>query len=162
MRTEDLRLHRRQAREFHRATGGFMGDSVCCSGVSVPQCHVLLELDESGPTSLVALARALYLDKSTISRTVDSLVSRGLVERAPDSEDRRYVVLELTTEGRATAEAVNKVSDENVRRLLSHIPEGRRADVLECFGLLVDALRAAHMEEGCECTESDERAGEST
>jgi DNA-binding MarR family transcriptional regulator len=155
MRTEDIRRHRKQAREFHRATGGFLGDSVCCGGVSVPQCHVLLELDESGSTSLVALAEALGLDKSTVSRTVESLVSRGLVDRTLDSEDRRYVVLDLTDAGRATAKTVNATADENVRKIFSHVPQGRRSEVVECFGLLVAAVRAADAEATCPDREDD-------
>ncbi len=160
MRTEDVRRHRKQAREFHRATGGFLGDSVCCGGVSVPQCHVLLELDESGSTNLVALAEALALDKSTVSRTVDSLVSRGLVDRAPDSEDRRYVALDLTDAGRATVATVNAIADANVRRIFSRIPASRRAEVIDCFALLLDAVRALDAEERCSGTERDRKTEE--
>jgi DNA-binding MarR family transcriptional regulator len=155
MRTEEVRLHRKQAREFHRATGGFLGDSICCGGVSVPQCHVLLELDETGPTSLIALAGALGLDKSTVSRTVDSLVSRGLVDRTLDSEDRRYVVLALTGEGTATATRVHAIADENVKEIFSRIPADRRADVMECFGLLLEAVREVDVEGTCNTTESE-------
>jgi len=152
MRTEDIRRHRREVREFHRATGGFLGDRVCCGGVSIPQCHVLLELDDSGPTSLVALAEALRLDKSTVSRTVETLVSHGLVDRISDTGDRRYVVLKLTDEGVTTVAVVHGISDENVRKIFSHIPKGRRTEVAECFGLLVAAVRAADEEDAVAAT----------
>lgn len=152
MRTEDIRRHRRQVREFHRSTGGFLGESVCCGGVSVPQGHVLLALDEIGTTCLVDLAEALGLDKSTVSRTVESLVNCGLVVRTPDPDDRRYVALDLTKQGRATVATVNDISDENVRKIFSLIPSDRRADVLECFGLLVDAVRACKRKFATECT----------
>jgi DNA-binding MarR family transcriptional regulator len=141
VRTEEIRRHRRQVREFHRATGGFMEDRMCCGGVSVPQCHVLLELDDSGPTSLVSLAEALRLDKSTVSRTIDTLVSRGLVDRISNSGDRRYVVLDLTDAGATTVAIIHGMSDEGVRKIFSHIPADRRVEVAECFGLLVDAVR---------------------
>ncbi len=156
MRAEDIRRHRRQAREFHRATGGFLGDSVCCGGISVPQCHVLLALDEAGGNSLVGLAEALGLDKSTVSRTVEGLVGRGLVARSEDTDDRRYVVLDLTNQGKETVAVVNGIADGNVEKIFSLIPSDRRADVLECFGLLVEAVRACGGEDGPECAAARE------
>jgi DNA-binding MarR family transcriptional regulator len=148
MKTRDIRRHRKQVREFQRITGALQGDRMCCAGVSVPQCHVLLELDESGRTSLIGVAETLGLDTSTVSRTVDGLVKLGLVDRTPDPDDRRYVVLDLTEAGRKTVAVIHEVNDDGVRRVFELIPHERRADVVECFGLLVNA--AASLEKGRE------------
>lgn len=40
-----------------------------------------------------------HISRPAISRSVDSLVGKGLVTRLPDPADRRHVVLELTAEG---------------------------------------------------------------
>ena len=99
MKKDDVRHHRRQMRELHRITGALLGDRACCCGLSLPQCHVLLELEARGTTSLVDLAERLELDKSTVSRTVEGLVELGIVVRTTNAEDRRYVALDLTTLG---------------------------------------------------------------
>ncbi|MCL9759793.1 MarR family transcriptional regulator [Frankia sp. AiPa1] len=52
-----------------------------------------------GPMRLGALATAVQSDPSTVSRQVAGLVRDGYVERRPDPDDRRAVVLAVTEAG---------------------------------------------------------------
>ena len=52
-----------------------------CCGVSMAQCHTMLELMSNDGISIIDLAKMLELDKSTLSRTVDGLVNAGLIKR---------------------------------------------------------------------------------
>ena len=63
-------------------------DTVCC-GVSLAQCHALMELGLGGAMTIADLAEIIKLDKSTLSRTIDSMVQTGLVDRTIDPKDRR-------------------------------------------------------------------------
>ena len=51
-------------------------DRICCHDVSVTQCYALETMVEHGPLRLSALADRLFLDKSTTSRVVSTLVRR--------------------------------------------------------------------------------------
>src|SRR4029450_8752881 len=64
-------------------------DRICCHDVSVTQCYALETLVQQGPMRLSALAERLFLDKSTTSRVVSTLVRKGYVEQGPDARDRR-------------------------------------------------------------------------
>lgn len=76
-------------------------DQVSCFGVSVTQCYALEALTVDGPLRAQALAGRLFLNKSTVSRVVDALQRKGLVERLPDPDDQRAWLLHVTAEGRA-------------------------------------------------------------
>lgn len=52
------------------------------------------------PLRLFELGRGVLLSQPALSRLVDRLVERGLIERSPDPEDGRGVRLGLTSEGR--------------------------------------------------------------
>ncbi|HET6450736.1 MAG TPA: MarR family transcriptional regulator [Spirochaetia bacterium] len=67
-----------------------------CCGVTFAQCHLLLEVERRGRTSVTELATALELDKSTLSRTVDAGVKAGLIDRSVDPSSRRQQVICLT------------------------------------------------------------------
>lgn len=54
------------------------------------------------------LIRELGVSKQAASQLIDTLVLRGYLERRPDSEDRRKIVIELTERGEAAAGAVQK------------------------------------------------------
>src|SRR5262245_8484625 len=51
-------------------------------------------------TSMTALSRAIWSDKSTITHLVDRMEEAGLVQRKAHRQDRRVKTLLLTTKGR--------------------------------------------------------------
>ncbi len=54
------------------------------------------------------LADAFAMDKGGVSRQVQSLVDLGLVERRPDEEDRRAILLDATDDGRERLASMNR------------------------------------------------------
>jgi DNA-binding MarR family transcriptional regulator len=95
---------------------------------------------ELGTATTKMLAQRLDLDQSTMSRTVDGLVRRGLVERRVSERDRRVVPLRLTAAGEALGRSIDRRSDEHYRRRLEKIPDAELVFVLQAFERLVDAL----------------------
>ncbi|PXW27159.1 MarR family winged helix-turn-helix transcriptional regulator [Paraburkholderia caballeronis] len=72
-------------------------------GVTSQQASVLFMV-ASGKCLLAAeLAREYGIDASAVTRLVDRLEKRGLLQRVRSSEDRRAVRLALTPEGEAIA-----------------------------------------------------------
>jgi DNA-binding MarR family transcriptional regulator len=86
-----------------------------------------------GPLRLTELGAALELDKSTVSRQVDSIVRLGLAERSPDPSDARARLIRLTTDGRARAGRLQEEQLGNWRASLATWPE---ADVRQLTALL--------------------------
>jgi DNA-binding MarR family transcriptional regulator len=148
MRANEIRSFRDLARRFHRQTGGLLPDRPCCGGVTLAQCHVLLQLQEMGEAPLQAVANALRLDKSTTSRTVNALVTRGLVRRTTSRTDGRCCALSVSPAGTRAIAAIDAHGDRNARRIFSIIPTTRRGDVVECLRLVVEACDAIDSEEG--------------
>jgi DNA-binding MarR family transcriptional regulator len=115
------------------------GETTCCA-VTLPQCHVLLELS-FGDLSLSGLAGALDLDKSTLSRTVEGLVQAGLVERSVDPTDRRAVRLTLTPSGRKRVAAIDETCNRYYADLLARMDASERRHVVRVVRQLADAMR---------------------
>jgi len=99
--------------------------------------------------SIGAVASILAIDPSTASRLVDQRVAEGLLERSPDPEDRRRVVLRLTTSGEALVAEVAA----SRREMLTEITAGWTAAdrrtletlltrLVDGFGRLEDADHA--------------------
>ncbi|MBU7596665.1 MarR family transcriptional regulator [Streptomyces sp. P38-E01] len=60
---------------------------------------LLNRLEQDGPTGVKALAAAMGIDSSTVTRQVAPLVDSGLVKRTSHPADGRAVVLELSPRG---------------------------------------------------------------
>ena len=69
---------------------------------------ILMHLAASGPLRGADLSDAFGMDKGGVSRQVQALVDLGLVERQPDPEDRRAILLDATAEGRERLSAVRR------------------------------------------------------
>jgi DNA-binding MarR family transcriptional regulator len=129
----DLRaLEREVARQLEAETA--------CCGVTLSQCHALLEL-KRGATSLSGLASALDLDLSTLSRTVDVLVRAGLVERSVDPTDRRAVCLVLTDAGRAKVATIDAGANDYYATLLAPLSERDRRQATRVVRALAEGMR---------------------
>jgi len=105
------------------------GESSCC-GITVAQCHAVVENGRAGEISLNALADLLVLDKSTMSRTINNLVDSGLVIRELHAEDRRYVAIRLTEDGRKAFEDIETSMKQYYENILLSIPEEKRGQVI--------------------------------
>lgn len=115
------------------------GETTCC-GVTLAQCHCLLELSQR-ECSLTALADALDLDKSTLSRTIESMVQSGLCERSTVAGDRRSVRLTLSSIGRSKVDKINRICDEYYGNVLSHLSDSVQRQVIRSVGILADAMK---------------------
>ncbi|WP_406202557.1 MarR family transcriptional regulator [Kitasatospora sp. NBC_01560] len=85
--------------------------------------YLLLDrLERHGPANVKALADALGVDSSTVTRQVAPLVAAGLVGRVQDPADRRAVRLALTPLGARRLAEVRAGRAELARRLVADWP----------------------------------------
>ena len=94
--------------------------------VTLQQFRALNVLHEQGPHNAAALAAALGIARSTLTRLGNRLVRDGLIERVEDPSDRRAVLLSVISEGSRIAEQVKAWRlRELSRRLRSLRPQDR-------------------------------------
>ncbi len=101
---------------------------------------LLARLVIGGPRRATDLAADAFLDLSTVSRQVRSLVERGLVERSPDPEDRRGSMLSATAAGRAAFEHYRRQRDTELAALLEPWPAEDRYQLIRLLARLNDDL----------------------
>lgn len=138
-----------QAQQLHQALEHLVKqyqlrdrNDICCYGISVSQCYALETLAEHGMSTMQALAKHLHLAVSTVTRVVDSLVAKGLVERHMNTRDRRVCQVALTPRGLAL---VKQIQDELVAReqaVLQRIPAASRDHVIWALEELSRAVTA--------------------
>ena len=143
----NINLFREMMRRLQREAGWQMKSDASCCGVTVAQCHALLEVEKNGEISLVDLADRLGLDNSTLSRTVDSMVQEKLVERRANPHDRRYISIILTERGKEICNGINQTFNRYYSGVLDLVPEGKRSQVMESVNLLAAALQFYNQQE---------------
>jgi DNA-binding MarR family transcriptional regulator len=87
------------------------------------------------------LGQRLYLEKSWVSRAVDSLLKAGLVEKSTNPLDARSWIVALTPEGHRTVAELNRTLDEHAEQLLGHLPAAQQVLIQQSLASLLQALR---------------------
>ena len=101
---------------------------------------VLATLRRSGSTLRPTdLTNATMLTSSGTTKRLDKLEEAGLIARGPDPDDRRAILITLTTKGKDLIDRLTEAHLENERRILAGLSEADRRR-------LADLLRKLQLE----------------
>jgi len=109
---------------------------------SMSELFALHELDSTPGMAQNELADRLRLDKSTVSRLVAGLESRGLVTRERDTGNRRFVRLSITPAGRRLHERVGRSLHQRQQEVLAAMTASERSALDVGLGGLLRALHS--------------------
>lgn len=128
---------------FTRAFGTIdrrIGETYRARDLTSGQFGVLESIYHLGPMYQGQLGEKLLQSKGNISTVVSNLVDRGLVERRRDEEDRRYVKVHLTDEGKELISDLFPEHVQNIVRTFGALDE----DEIEELGRLCKKLGVAN------------------
>lgn len=107
------RAHQRHAAIFQEMIGD--------AQLTPLQFAALVKLHDLGEVSQNELGRRTAMDAATMQGVIKRLLGRGLIDRKPDPEDLRRVILSLTAEGRTVVAAAmpngHAITDETLAGL---------------------------------------------
>jgi DNA-binding MarR family transcriptional regulator len=104
--------------------------------ISVLQLRALAYLRRNPGATLSLLAEHVGLTLPSMSSQVSGLVARNLIDRSVSAEDRRFVTLTLTEQGRTLMETARQGTQESLAKNLSNLTSEERAIVVEAMHLL--------------------------
>jgi len=107
------------ASRFARLVEQLGGDMAAAKTIS-QQRDLLAAIERAEPATLNQVAATVKRGAPTVSRAVDALVRKGLVERQADPDNRRRLALRLTESGRAAA-AAPPVAEHGLEKRLSKL-----------------------------------------
>lgn len=105
--------------------------------LTVHELHVLEAIENADPCTMGAVAALLGVKTSTLTVSVNRLVTKNMVRRSRDEGDRRKVFLELTDEGRLYNRCHREFHEEMVSAVVDEFG-------IEDYPELVRGLTALH------------------
>lgn len=100
------------------------------ASLSATQFRVLGYVHACRRVSLSNIASHMGLSLPSVSKMVDGMVARGLLDRSADGVDRRRVVIELTAKGEEARASAWKATRESMVRRLRDLKQTRRVQLL--------------------------------
>lgn len=106
------------------------------SGLTVPQFRTLCFLSNTPQSSLSGVADFIGLSLPAMSRMVDGLVDKGLVDRRTCENDRRHVRLSLTPIGEITVAESRELALEQLTEVVGQLTAAQQAQVASTMRLV--------------------------
>ncbi|WP_144554949.1 MarR family transcriptional regulator [Bacillus sp. X1(2014)] len=96
-------------------------------------------LSNNGPATLVELSHYLYVEKPTVTRTINRLEELGYVEQVP-SNDKREKRIQLTELGKKVYTDVRVTIDQFENDILKGISEQEQLETIRIMGIIRDHI----------------------
>ncbi|MFT4200346.1 MarR family winged helix-turn-helix transcriptional regulator [Gordonia sp. (in: high G+C Gram-positive bacteria)] len=123
--------------------------------LSAAQASALSTLLFYGPLRMGTLAEREGIRMPTATALVDGLIKVGLVDRRPDPDDRRAVLVELTDTGRVQVEAVRRRRDDALATALGQLPEDKKHALADAADALDELQRLLENTPGTSTTKEN-------
>lgn len=98
--------------------------------------YFILHVVDQGTVHPGAIAQAIKLPNSLVTKHLDQMAERGLLERSIDPDDSRRVRVKLTEAGLATMQGADAILAEQVEERLGKISPKQREDFLATLVIL--------------------------
>jgi DNA-binding MarR family transcriptional regulator len=107
----------------------------------VAAATVLAVLDGAGePLTPSQISERVLVASATMTATLDLLERRNWVRRTPNPDDRRSTRVEITADGRATADRLLPAIRAIERRALSALTKAERLQLVDLLAKVLDRL----------------------
>ena len=128
-------------RETNRLLGNFAAEPWIELSLTIAQLKSLFFIADKGKTNFKKLADALGVTPPNVTGIVDRLVDHGLVSRTENPEDRRIMLLQITTKGRNLLHNLQQNRASHMSSILEHLDQNDLAALHRGLEALVGAAR---------------------
>lgn len=142
-------MHVDAVREFNRFYTrriGVVKPGVVGSPYTLPEARVLYALGRDGESTATAISRELSLDLGYLSRLVQSLKRRGLLQAKRAAHDARRQLLSLTDKGRKAFALLDTRSREEMAAMVAPLETGQRERLVVAMRTVQSLLEGARKE----------------
>lgn len=111
-------------------------------GVNEAELRCLRLFENQRYLTAKGISAALGVAKSRVTKIIDGLVGKELLQRLRDPEDSRIVLLGLTALGQEKWSAAHAHVNRVNKNILGRMSEGQRVDLLAMLGILKASMEA--------------------
>lgn len=126
--------------QFTRMFTKKLNEQLSHVGIYQSQWSIIYYLYLYGESSLVEISNYYEVEKPTITRTVNRLEERELIEKVP-SLDKRERRIQLTEKGKDIYIEVKEIVDAFEENLVAGIPKEKMEATLHTIELLINNLK---------------------
>ncbi len=111
--------------------------------LTIPQVRTLVLLDRRGSMRMGKISECLGSTVSATTSIVERMVTKGLVERDWDPDDRRVVLCKLTPAGRGALRDLWRLQEDLARRVANRLNTDQLEQLVQSLQIVSDNVQDA-------------------
>jgi len=133
-------LRARIVGRFHRLSKTTPDGSDLAHSLTVSQLNMLSAIRQHGGTTIKKLATALQVSAPSASAMVDRLVEIGALTREQNPDDRREVIVSMSSEAAQVIERIEEQILEGIAELLEKIGPGHARQWCDVYRRILEVI----------------------
>ncbi len=110
-------------------------------GLSAPQWVILMKASHEPDLTAADLAKGLETDPGAMTRLLDRMEKKGLIRRVRAVDDRRRILIELSSRGRALAPVLQRAGIRVLNRALAGFTPAEFKQLQGLLGRMIDNVK---------------------
>lgn len=111
----------RKFNRFYLVNMGFLSSNYFGSEYSIAETRILFEIMTHGICIQSDIVRLLHIDKSYLSRIINRLCKKGLVEKRQAKNDKRATEIMLTDKGEVESEKLIALTNRQIESQITEL-----------------------------------------
>jgi DNA-binding MarR family transcriptional regulator/N-acetylglutamate synthase-like GNAT family acetyltransferase len=132
----------RRFNRFYTRRIGVLKPGMVGSPYTLPEARVLYELGQVPQATATVIGRTLGMDLGYLSRLVQALKRRGLLQAKRSPHDARHSFLTLTEKGRKAYTLINSRTRDEMAQMLAPLKSGERSKLVSAMRTVESLLGA--------------------
>ncbi|MFD1673323.1 bifunctional helix-turn-helix transcriptional regulator/GNAT family N-acetyltransferase [Alicyclobacillus fodiniaquatilis] len=130
----------RQFNRFFTRNLGVLREGLLHSPYSLTESRIIYEIANRRNLIAANLSKELGLDSGYLSRILDRLEQKGLIEKVPSGDDARQRLLHLTPDGRKAFSLLDSRSREEISEMLDALSEQDQKRLIQSMNTIQHLL----------------------
>lgn len=130
----------RRFNRFYTVNMGFLDSSYLNSNYSISEMRILFEIKVHGICIQNDIVKALHIDKSYLSRLVQCLCKRGLVEKKKSDDDKRTAKITLTPMGIEETERLIALTNKQIEAQVKGLSSDECDKLCNALNVIISIL----------------------
>lgn len=124
-----------------RQIRNFLAEKFRPYGIGIEQAGVLFVLQEYGSLSITEISNVVLKDKGTVSRTIESLYRKKLIEKKSEKGDSRIVKIAITSDGYEKMEVIKNSKSTFLDIFRNCVTKSEKEEFLRILDKITAAMR---------------------
>ena len=116
------------------------------SGLTAPQLLLMQLVRTRGKASIGVIAKEMHLSQATVTTVVDRLESRGYIVRERSDQDKRKVLISLTSEGEVAVSGAPTLLQHNFIRRFRDLQDWEKSTLIAALQRVAVMMDAHHLD----------------